>query len=169
MRLSYEKYARGTHLPYGASVVQNPPRKNGNQTNSHSDETPRGSSASTKRRKTSLLEEKNARVQESFEKLKAQHGSKYTGPQYRLWAEAMDVGQHSSYDEPPQGSYFSVLQGKAHGVRKDGSNDVLTTAVSSLATSLAAALEPRHASSENAADLSTPPQAKSRSPVITPV
>ena len=47
----------------------------------------------------------------------------FTGPQYRLWAEAIDVKQHSSYDEHPQGSYFSAMQGRAHSVRKSSSSD----------------------------------------------
>ena len=76
-----------------------------------------------------MSEEKNACVQEIFQKLKAQHGDKYTGPQYGLWAEAIDVNQHSSYNEHPQGYFFSAMQGCAHSVRKSGSSDVLTTAV----------------------------------------
>ena len=62
------------------------------------------------------------------------------------------------------------MQGRSHGVRKSGSNE-LTTAVTALATSLAAAIQPRGESSksphENATGLSTPPQLKSKSPVYT--
>ncbi len=129
------------------------------QSDSDNDETPKTKS---KRQKKSLSEEKNARVQEIFEKLKAQHDGKYTGPQYHLRAEAIDVNQHSSYDEHPQGSSFSAMQGRAHDVWKSGSSDVLTTAVTTLATSLAAALQPRGeppstTPCENAAGSSTPP------------
>ncbi len=119
--------------------------------------------------KVALSEKKNARVQKIFEKLKEKHGDTYTGPQYRLWAEAK---QHSSYDEHPQGSYFSAMQGRAHGVRKSSSSNELTTAVTALATSLAAALQPRGESSkseEKATGTSTPPQLKSKSPVYTPI
>lgn len=142
------------------------------KSDSDSDGTQRSSTSRLKRRKRSLYEEKNARVQEIFEKLKVRHGDKYTGPQYRLWAEAIDVNQHSSYDEHPQGSFFSAMQGRAHGIRKSGSSDVLSTAVTTLATSLAAALQPRGESSSicsTASGSSTPPQHKPRSPVITPV
>ena len=132
------------------------------------------SSTLIKCRRKSLSEEKNAHVQEIFQKLNAQHGDKYTGPQYRLWAEAINVNQNSSYDEHPQGSFFSAMQGRAHGVRKSGSSDVLTTAVTTLATSLAAALQPPCSESSNSsahksAGSSTPPQRISGSPVITPV
>ena len=59
------------------------------------------------------------------------------------------------------------MQGHAHGVR---SSNVLTTAVTRLATSLAAALQPYGESShENAAGSSTPPQHTPTSPAITPV
>ena len=80
----------------------------------------------------------------------------------------------SSYDEHTQGSFFSAMQGHAHGVRKSGSSDVLTTAVTILATSLAAALQPPCSESSNnsphkSAGSSTPPQHDSISPVITPV
>ena len=66
------------------------------------------------------------------------------------------------------------MQGRAHGVRKSGSSDVLTTAVTTLAISLAAALQPPCSESSNnsahkSAGSSTPPQRESRSPVITPV
>ena len=40
--------------------------------------------STSKQRKHSLSEEMNAHVQEVFEKLKAKHGDKYTGFQYRL-------------------------------------------------------------------------------------
>ena len=66
------------------------------------EESQKGLRSKSKRQKGSLSEEKNARVQEIFEKLKAKHGDTYTGPQYRLWAEAIDVEQHSSYDEHPK-------------------------------------------------------------------
>lgn len=113
-------------------------------------------------------EDKMARVQEIFDKLKNKHGGKYTGPQYRLWAEAIDVNQHSSLDEPHQGSFFSNIQGRTHGVKKSDTSDVLTTAVSTLATSLAAALQPH--SNDNAARPSTPPHHNhSSSSVITPI
>ncbi len=101
-------------------------RASDEQSDSDSDETPK---TEVKRQKKSLSEEKNVCIQEIFEKLKAQHGDKYTGPQNHLWAEDVDVNQHSSYNENPQGSFCSAMQGCAHDVRKSGSSNVLTTAV----------------------------------------
>jgi len=54
------------------------------------------------------------------------------------------------------------MQGCTHGVRKSGSSDVLTTAVTTVATSLAAALQHGESSSgasnHKNAGSSTPPQ-----------
>ena len=49
----------------------------------------------------------------------------------------------------PKALFFSAMQGRAHRVRKSGSSDVLTTAVTTLATSLAAALQPPCSDSSN--------------------
>ena len=133
----------------------------------HSEAVGDACSSIAKKRKSSH-EDKMARVQEIFDKLKNKHGGKYTGPQYRLWAEAIDVNQHSSLDEPPQGSFFSNIQGRTHGVKKSDTSDVLTTAVSTLATSLAAALQP-HSNDNTARPSTPPPHNHSSSSVITPI
>ena len=52
------------------------------------------------------MDERRERVQRLFEQLKEKHGSAYSGPQYRLWAEAVTSGSHSSTNEPPLGSMF---------------------------------------------------------------
>ena len=31
------------------------------------------------------------------------HGKRFTKIQYKLWAEALDVGKHQSKEEPPRG------------------------------------------------------------------
>jgi len=69
------------------------------------DETQRNSTSRAKRMRKSLSEVKNACVQEIFEKLKARHVYKYTGPQYCLWSGTIDVNRHSSYYEHPQGFF----------------------------------------------------------------
>ena len=75
------------------------------------DGTPAISTSTRKSPKDCPSEEKNTHVQEIFEKLKAWHGGKYTRPQHRLWAEAIDVNQHSSYDEHSQVSFFFCYAG----------------------------------------------------------
>ena len=57
--------------------------------------------STSKRRKTTMVQEKRVRVEAIYQELKSMHGGKYSGPQCRLWAEAIDVGRHSSTEEPP--------------------------------------------------------------------
>ena len=59
-----------------------------------------------KRQKVSVLDERHERVQNLFDELKEKHGSAYSAPQYRLWAEAICSGAHTSTDSPPLGSMF---------------------------------------------------------------
>ena len=59
----------------------------------------------TKKRRSDA-EERQERVQAKFEDLKKWHGTKYTSPQYRFWAEALEVGLHTSTDDPPRGRMF---------------------------------------------------------------
>lgn len=60
----------------------------------------------TQAKKKKLIEEKRERVQEIFEELKTRHKSNYNAPQYRLWAEAINIGQHVSRETPPLGTMF---------------------------------------------------------------
>ena len=50
--------------------------------------------------------ERQESVQSRFEELKKTHGTKYTSPQYRFWAEALEVGLHTSVKDPPRGRMF---------------------------------------------------------------
>ena len=43
-------------------------------------------------------EKRRERVQERYEALKKQHGTKYSGPQYCFWVEALEVGLHSNME-----------------------------------------------------------------------
>ena len=59
----------------------------------------------TKKRRSNE-EERQEQVQAKFEDLKKRHGTKYTSPQYRFWAETLEVGLHKSTDDPPRGQMF---------------------------------------------------------------
>ena len=56
-----------------------------------------------KNKTKSLAEEKRERIQKIVDDLKAKHGVQFSGPQYRLWAESIDINQHDSLDTPPIG------------------------------------------------------------------
>ena len=56
--------------------------------------------------KRSKHEEKQERIDNTIEELKAKHGTTYTDIQNRVWAESFDTRYHQSLDEPPRGSLF---------------------------------------------------------------
>ena len=65
----------------------------------------------------------------------------------------------------PQVSFFGAMQGCTHGIKKSESGSVSSTAVTPLATSLAAAFQQRsRATGEDAVGFSTPPKQSSNSP-----
>ena len=57
------------------------------------------------RKKRTRYEEKAERIDDIVDQLKERHGKDYTLVQYRIWAETMESGQHSSYDLPPKGRF----------------------------------------------------------------
>ena len=60
------------------------------------------------KKKRTRYEEKAERIDDIVDRLKSQHGREYTIIQYRIWAETMENGQHSSYDHPPKGRFFKA-------------------------------------------------------------
>ena len=58
------------------------------------------------KKKRTRYEEKAERIDDIVDRLKSQHGKEYTIIQYRILAETMENGQHSSYDHPPKGRFF---------------------------------------------------------------
>ena len=57
-------------------------------------------------------EERQDSVQSRFDELKKTHGTKYTSSQYRFWAEALEVGLHTSVKDPPRGRMFEGTENK---------------------------------------------------------
>ena len=43
-----------------------------------------------------------------MDQLKEKHSNQYTLVQYRIWAETMESGQHSSVENPPTGTFFQI-------------------------------------------------------------
>ena len=61
---------------------------------------------SSPRRKRLVIDEQRACVQMTFDELKEQHKNKYSGPQYRPWAEALVSESHNSRDDLPMRTMF---------------------------------------------------------------
>ena len=56
--------------------------------------------------KKTKYEKKHDRVQRLFDELKAKYRVQFSGSQYRLWTESVDVNQHDSMDTTPLGTMF---------------------------------------------------------------
>ena len=56
---------------------------------------------------TSTVEERKSKAKENEEKLKELHKDKWTAFQYKLWAEMLIYGTHTSFEEPPNASMFA--------------------------------------------------------------
>ena len=63
-------------------------------------------SQTAKKRRKTASEDKESRVDDTVDKLRDKHGTKWSNIQYRVWAETMVGGRHTSYDRPPKGAYF---------------------------------------------------------------
>ncbi len=103
-------------------------QKRAHQSSPGSDEdVPAGDVSKSKRSKKTksfASEEKQERVETLKTKLRGKHGTAHTPIQYTLWAEMIDVGTHSSIDEPPS---VPMFQGKArHSKAKAGDNEMAT-------------------------------------------
>jgi len=68
-------WCHGVHVPSKSKTVMKPKNKK-------------------RRKRVSVLDAKNDRVEEVVTNLRQKHGTRYTTVQYRLWAEMVDVGTH---------------------------------------------------------------------------
>ena len=91
-------------------------------------------SPAAKKTKVTAMDERRERVQRLFEELKAKHGSAFSGPQYRLWAEAVASGSHASTEEPPFGSMFN-RQTTSKAQRRDHHCSYSATAIAAVSVS----------------------------------
>jgi hypothetical protein len=101
---------------------------------------------STKKRhkKKTALENKNKRVEDIIKNLKDGHTDKYTAIQFRLWAETIDIGTYSSYEECLQIPMFRQKHSKATG------GGTLNEAITDIAASISVALRSKGSASSKA-------------------
>lgn len=93
----------------------------------------------TKEQKVSAKEEKERRIDELAVKLKEKH-KEYNKIQYKLWAEAIDSGQHKSTDTPPAGTIWNTEKEKKRPKSSEGI-DVIASAFNNIAEKVAVALD----------------------------
>ena len=97
-----------------------------------------------KKRKTNMNEsmhmkkvsDREEELESVFQKLREKHGSKWSGPQYRLWARAMVSGVHNSDSQPPNAPMFTG------GIQKQP-KESLVDAFAGAATAVAKAFSPK--------------------------
>ena len=88
-------------------------------------------------RGTSTSEERRSKAKENEEKLKELHKDKWTVFQYKLWAEALAYGTHTTFEEPPSASMFGRDQ------KRTSNNDAVVSGVMTAMNSLCQALIPK--------------------------
>lgn len=96
---------------------------------------------------SSVTENKHKRIEDIKQKLLEKHGSEYSPMQYRLWAEMIAIGTHSSYDLPPRIPMFTggrTIKPKTH-------TSDLTVALTTMAEAVTGALKPKEVSTASTA------------------
>ena len=94
----------------------------------------------------SAKEEKKRRVDELAVKLKEKH-KEYNKIQCKLWAEAIDSGQHKSTDTPSVGTIWNAEKEKKRPKSSEGI-DAIASAVNNIAEKVAVALDTSRSSNE---------------------
>ena len=90
------------------------------------------------KKKPSALESKTLRVDALANELKEKHGNKFNKIQYKLWAEALDVGRHKSKEEPPHGQIWGDKKPK----KSNEGVQAMTSAFTHMANTVASAFSP---------------------------
>lgn len=139
-----------------------PPKYYGSSENSENEDeedTHDGVSRRRRRQHTtrlSMREERTTRVKELKTQLRENHGSRYSGVQYALWAETIVAGTHESLEEPPPVPMFGAQ--RPHGNSRSSGN--LTEAFTVMADKLTTAFtaQPRNSalSSPSSSSYSSP-------------
>ena len=91
----------------------------------------------------SVTENKHKRIEDIKQKLLEKHGSENSPMQYRLWAEMIAIGTHSSYDLPPRIPMFTG--GRTIKPKAQHTSD-LTVALTTMAEAVTGALKPKEVS-----------------------
>lgn len=91
---------------------------------------------SSKSRKKTKNEEKDQEIQKLIEDLKSTHNDNYTTMQYRIWSEMIIGGLHKSTDTAPSNPLFLRAGGNYPKKKPISSGDVLTQAVTDIASAL---------------------------------
>ena len=95
----------------------------------------------------STVEKRKAKAKEYEQKLVELHKDKWTSFQYKLWAEMLVCGTHTSLDEPPSASMFSRESKRSSSTASSSLNDTVVSGMMTMMSSLCQALVPKPAGS----------------------
>ena len=73
----------------------------------------RGGSSAKRSKVVESNTKKVSEVQDIVTKLQSKHGTTYSPEQYHAWAQLIQMGKQTLYDEPPQYTFFKVAPRKA--------------------------------------------------------
>ena len=75
-------------------------------------------------------------MEDTLKELKELHSGCYTPMQYRIWAEMVHGGLHSSMEEPPTSTMFVRCGKGTKSKRQSGLDNTLSQAITQLASAL---------------------------------
>ena len=96
---------------------------------------------SSKKPRKTKVDQREEELETIFQQLKEKHGSKFSGPQLRLWARMIVAKTHDDMDEPPN---VPMITGTVQ--KSQPQKESLTDAFVSAATAIAKAFSPSQAS-----------------------
>ena len=107
---------------------------------SDSDDEPPAKKPKHKEKLPSALESKVRRVDLLANELGEKHGKRFTKIQYKLWAEALDVGKHQSKEDPPRGPIWGEQKPTKNTKKSTDSVDTMASAFTHMANTVVSAL-----------------------------
>ncbi len=97
------------------------------------------------KKKKTLQENRDEKIQTFMKELTMKHGSTYTAMQYRIWCEMMVGNLHSSLDDPPTSSMFVRAEKGEKPDKNKGNSSFLTEALTQAAVAMSTVLSPPRA------------------------
>ena len=80
------------------------------------------------------------RVQDTVEELKVKHGSQFTQMQFRIWAELIVGGMHSSIDNPPENNSMFLRAGGGEMSKRKTQDSPVAQALTNVASAITSAI-----------------------------
>ena len=125
------------------------PQKHKRDNSSENDSQGQASKRQCSSQGSSTVEERKVKAKEYEQKLVELHKDKWTSFQYKLWAEMLVCGTHTSVDEPPSASMFNRESKRPSSglVANSTLNDTVVSGMMTVVSNFCQALVPKSAGS----------------------